>query len=174
MSISEILNARGRHQKILKGTSSANIWEDDATTEGVTIINYISRRCWELYREMRNQWDWFAIGTWCQETPRRSDWTTETRLAINVFHLEDDWFSYNGGVHPAVTLEILKLERWNELSEREAMQRITRGTLIILRGATFDLAVKKKDNWVVCFNDTKVYYCEDNLTKAAVNVSENP
>jgi len=50
---------------------------------------------------------------------------------------------YNGGVHPAVTLEIWKLERWNELSEREITQRITRGTLIILRG-TFDLAVKKK------------------------------
>jgi len=52
--------AREGHRKIMRGTSSANTQENNATTENLITINHVSLTYREPSREICSQRDWFA------------------------------------------------------------------------------------------------------------------
>ena len=131
------------YQKASKGMlSSARTRQDDATMEGLTTIKHVSGKDRERDTQSAGL---VCVGTW----NFGSDCTAETQLATKAFHREGLWLSQASVMVESSSdtrdSEVGALSARNASSEREATQQIILiAGLMVLRGATFDLAARRE------------------------------
>ena len=155
--------------------SSARIREDDAILEDLTTIEHIFKRSGARLRDAQSA-ELVCIGIW--RNSRRNDCTAETLLATKVFYREGDWLSQANIMVDSVQQWYSRFRSWSaerakciKRARNNAADNSNRGTLMVLRGATFDLAARKK---MVIESSILMILRYTAIVKAAVDASENP